>query len=599
MANIVEQEGRGNGQAGQGDRHDAVREVSGGGRGGQVGKGGGERGRKREPLPESAHAAAAAALAPDRDAGIIPRADRLIEYLHRLQDTHGALHADHLAALAEALKLARAEVYEVATFYHHFDFVPAGGEAPPALTVRVCDSLGCAMAGGAELAATLATRLGADVRVQRVPCVGRCDSAPVAVVGQKPVLNADADKVAAVVASGEREEAAPDAIRFDAYRAAGGYKLWEALRSGARDAESIIQALDGAGLRGLGGAGFPAARKWRTVAAQPAPRNMAVNIDEGEPGTFKDRHYLATDPHRFIEGMLIAARVVGIAGIWIYIRDEYPALRRLLAEELDRVRAAWPELPPIELRRGAGAYVCGEESAMIESIEGKRGMPRLRPPYVAEVGLFGRPTLEHNLETLWWVRDIVEKCGDWFASFGRNGRKGLRSFSVSGRVAKPGVVVTDAGITLRELINEHCGGMLPGHELYGYFPGGASGGILPARLADVPLDFDTLAPYGCFIGSAAIVVFSQHDKARLLAENAMAFFAHESCGQCTPCRVGTAKAAELMKALEWDAGLLTELGRTMMDASICGLGQAAPNPMQSVLRFFPQEVGAAKEEGDA
>ncbi|MDT3672365.1 MAG: NAD(P)H-dependent oxidoreductase subunit E [Aromatoleum sp.] len=555
-----------------------------------------DRGRVRQPLPESAHAAAAAALAPDFDAGIAPRADRLIEYLHRLQDAHGALFADHLAALAEALKLARAEVFEVATFYHHFDFVPAGGEAPPALTVRVCDSLGCAMAGGAELAASLATRLGADVRVQRVPCVGRCDSAPVAVVGQKPVLNADADKVAAVVASGERDEPLPDAIRFDAYRAAGGYRLWEAVRSGERDPESIVAALDGAGLRGLGGAGFPSARKWRTVAAQPAPRNMAVNIDEGEPGTFKDRHYLATDPHRFIEGMLIAARVVGIAGIWIYTRDEYPALRRLLADELARVRAEWPDLPPIELRRGAGAYVCGEESAMIESIEGKRGMPRLRPPYVAEVGLFGRPTLEHNLETLWWVRDIVERGADWFANFGRNGRKGLRSFSVSGRVAKPGVVVTDAGITLRELIDEHCGGMLPGHELYGYFPGGASGGILPARLADVPLDFDTLAPHGCFIGSAAIVVFSQHDEARLLAENAMEFFAHESCGQCTPCRVGTAKAAELMKAPEWNAGLLTELGRAMMDASICGLGQAAPNPMQSVLRFFAHEVGAPTTE---
>ncbi|MCK2087844.1 NAD(P)H-dependent oxidoreductase subunit E [Thauera aromatica] len=551
------------------------------------------RGPTRQPLSETARDAARAALA-----GEAPRRDRLIEYLHRLQDAHGALHAGHLAALAEALQLARAEVFEVATFYHHFDFVAEGGAAPPALTVRVCDSLGCAMAGGAELAATLATRLGAGVRVQRVPCVGRCDSAPVAVVGQRPVLHADVDTVAAVVASGEREEALPAAIRFDAYRAAGGYALWEAVCSGARDPASIVAALDAAGLRGLGGAGFPAARKWRTVAAQPAPRHMAVNIDEGEPGTFKDRHYLSTDPHRFIEGMLIAARVVGIAAIWIYIRDEYPALRRLLAEELERVRVEWPELPPIELRRGAGAYVCGEESAMIESIEGKRGMPRLRPPYVAEVGLFGRPTLEHNLETLWWVRDIVEmsaeRGADGFARHGRHGRKGLRSFSVSGRVARPGVVVTDAGITLRELIDEHCGGMLPGHELYGYFPGGASGGILPARLADVPLDFDTLAPHGCFIGSAAIVVFSQHDQARLLAENAMAFFAHESCGQCTPCRVGTAKAVELMQAPAWDAGLLTELGRTMMDASICGLGQAAPNPMQSVLRFFPHEVGGAR-----
>jgi formate dehydrogenase len=554
----------------------------------------GADGRRRTLLPEAARAAAAAALA-----GESPRAERLIEYLHRLQDAHGALHGDHLAALADAMKLAPAEVYEVATFYHHFDMVHAGEAAPPALTVRVCDSLGCAMAGAAELAGELAARLGAEVRVQRVPCVGRCDQAPVAVVGRRPVPQADVERVAAVVASGEREEAPPAAVRFDAYRAAGGYRLWEALANGERAAASILDALDAAGLRGLGGAGFPAARKWRTVAAQPAPRYLAVNIDEGEPGTFKDRFYLETDPHRFIEGMLIAARVVGIEAIWLYIRDEYPALRRMLAEELERVRAAWPALPPIELRRGAGAYICGEESAMIESIEGKRGMPRLRPPFVAEVGLFGRPTLEHNLETLWWVRDIVERGADWFAGHGRHGRHGLRSFSVSGRVAKPGVVVTDAGITLRELVAEHCGGMLPGHELYGYFPGGASGGILPASLADVPLDFDTLAPYGCFIGSAAIVVFSQQDRARLLAENAMQFFAHESCGQCTPCRVGTVKAAELMAQPTWDGALLGELGKAMMDASICGLGQAAPNPMQSVLRYFPHEVGAAPAPRDA
>ncbi|CAL95655.1 NAD(P)H-dependent oxidoreductase subunit E [Azoarcus olearius] len=551
------------------------------------------RGRGRPPLPEAARAAANAALA-----GETPRADRLIEYLHRLQDAHGALYADHLAALAEAMKLAQAEVYEVATFYHHFDVVPAGETPPPLLTVRVCDSLTCALYGGPELAAELQGRLGAEVRVQRVPCVGRCDCAPVAVVGQNPVMHADADKVAAAVAAGEREEAAPEIIDFDAYRADGGYRLYESVVRGEHDAEEVLGVLDTAILRGLGGAGFPAARKWRTVMAQPAPRNMAVNIDEGEPGTFKDRHYLGRDPHRFLEGMLIAARVVGISAIWIYIRDEYPALRRMLLAELDKLRAAWPDLPPVELRRGAGAYICGEESAMIESIEGKRGMPRLRPPYVAEVGLFGRPTLVHNPETLWWVRDIVTaglvQGAQWLEGRGRNGRRGLRSFSVSGRVAKPGVVVTDAGITLRQLVDEHCGGMLPGHELYGYFPGGASGGILPASLADVPLDFDTLAPYGCFIGSAAIVVFSQHDQARVLAENAMHFFAHESCGQCTPCRVGTAKAADLMAAPTWDAGLLDELGSAMMDASICGLGQAAPNPMRSVLRYFPQEVGAVR-----
>ncbi len=571
------------------------------------------RGRGRAPLPEAARSAVGAALAAvDAECRALagaavceggqggegaPRADRLIEYLHRLQDAHGALYADHLAALAEALNLARAEVFEVATFYHHFDVVREGETAPPPLTVRVCDSLSCALAGGAELAARLEGRLGAGVRVQRVPCVGRCDCAPVAVVGRNPVPHADADQVAAAVAAGAHEEAAPAIVDFDAYRAAGGYRLYEACRSGARSAEDVLAVLDAAILRGLGGAGFPAARKWRTVMAQPAPRNMAVNIDEGEPGTFKDRHYLGRDPHRFLEGMLIAAHVVGIAAIWIYIRDEYPALRRMLLAELAKLRAAWPELPPIELRRGAGAYICGEESAMIESIEGKRGMPRLRPPYVAEVGLFGRPTLVHNPETLWWVRDIVDtglvQGVQWLEGRGRNGRRGLRSFSVSGRVAKPGVVVTDAGITLRQLIDEHCGGMLPGHVLYGYFPGGASGGMLPASLADVPLDFDTLAPYGCFIGSAAIVVFSQHDRARALAENAMDFFAHESCGQCTPCRVGTVKAAALMEAPQWDVGLLEALGQTMADASICGLGQAAPNPVRSVLRYFPHEVGAA------
>ena len=559
------------------------------------------RGPNLPPLDAAAREAVRAALN-----GEVPRPDRLIEYLHRLQDAHRALYPDPLAALAEALGLARAEVYEVATFYHHFAVRAEGEAAPPALTVRVCDSLTCAMQGGPTLAAALVERLGASVRVQRVPCVGRCDSAPVAVVGQKPLAQASVETVAAAVAAGDHDEPAPDIIDFAAYRAAGGYALYEALRDDRQDGEAVLVALDSAILRGLGGAGFPSARKWRTVMAQPAPRNMAVNIDEGEPGTFKDRHYLGRDPHRFLEGMLIAAHIVGISAIWIYIRDEYPALRRMLLAELDVLRITWPDLPPIELRRGAGAYICGEESAMIESIEGKRGMPRLRPPYVAEVGLFGRPTLVHNPETLWWVRDIaswtLNQGTAWLAGRGRNGRQGLRSFSVSGRVARPGVVVTDAGITLRQLIDEHCGGMQPGHELYGYFPGGASGGMLPARLADVPLDFDTLAPYGCFIGSAAIVVFSQHDRARALAENAMNFFAHESCGQCTPCRVGTVKAAGLMTAAQWDAPLLEALGDAMVDASICGLGQAAPNPVRSVLRYFPHEVGvtsATAQEGEA
>ncbi len=547
------------------------------------------RGPTRTPLSADARLAASRALG-----GETPRADRLIEYLHRLQDAHGALFDAHLAALAEAMKLARTEVYEVASFYHHFDILPDGTAVRP--TVRVCESLTCAMHGGEALAEKLGRILGEQVRVQRVPCVGRCDSAPVAVVGQNPVGHADADKVRTVLDAGEIREPAPDIIELDAYLAAGGYRLFEAVRAGEHTAEAVISALEAANLRGLGGAGFPSARKWRSVMAQPAPRNMAVNGDEGEPGTFKDRHYLATDPHRFIEGMLIAAHVVDVEAVWIYLRDEYPALRLMLEAELEKVRQRWPDLPPIEVRRGAGAYICGEESAMIESIEGKRGMPRLRPPFVAEVGLFGRPTLVHNLETLWWLRDMVHarlvENRDWLEGRGRNGRRGLRSFSVSGRVARPGVVLADAGISLRELIDEHCGGMAPGHELYGYFPGGASGGMLPASLADVPLDFDTLNAHGCFIGSAAVVVFSQHDRARLLASNAMRFFAHESCGQCTPCRVGTAKAAELMEAAEWDAGLLGELGQAMMDASICGLGQAAPNPMRSVLRYFPHEVSA-------
>jgi len=447
------------------------------------------------------------------------------------------------------------------------------------------------MAGANELLAAISQSLGDGVRVQRVPCVGRCECAPVAVVGRNPIEEADLHAVQWAIDAGATVAPLPEgARRLDAYRAAGGYRLYEDCVGGRRSAEDIIAALEHANLRGLGGAGFPAGRKWRTVKDQPAPRLMAVNIDEGEPGTFKDRWYLEREPHRFLEGMLIAARAVGIEKIYIYLRDEYAGLRTMLGEELDALRAAFPDAPAIELRRGAGAYVCGEESAMIESIEGKRGQPRLRPPFVAEVGLFGRPTLEHNMETLYWVREIVERGADWFASQGRHGRKGLRSFSVSGRVAKPGVHLAPAGITLRELIDEFCGGMLPGHELYAYLPGGASGGILPARLADVPLDFDTLQEHGCFIGSAAIIVLSQQDSARVAAGNAMRFFAHESCGKCTPCRVGTQKAAELMARDKWDTGLLTELAQTMQDASICGLGQAAPNPMLSVLRYFDHEL---------
>jgi formate dehydrogenase len=410
-------------------------------------------------------------------------------------------------------------------------------------------------------------------------------------VGQNAFGHATHEQVASAVKKNELKPVGTGALAFDAYLKQGGYKTWVECVSGKRDVESVIKTMEDAGLRGLGGAGFPAGRKWRIVRGEPGPRLMAVNIDEGEPGTFKDRHYLERDPHRFIEGMLIAAWAVEIEDIFVYLRDEYHACRELLERELAALRARPPaELPRIHLRRGAGAYICGEESAMIESIEGRRGMPRLRPPYVAQVGLFGRPTLEHNMETLHWVRDLIEQGPQWFAKHGRHGRTGLRSFSVSGRVKKPGVHLAPAGITVKELIEEHCGGMLDGHELYAYLPGGASGGILPASMGDIPLDFDTLQPYGCFIGSAAVIVLSQHDKARDAALNLMRFFEHESCGQCTPCRVGTAKAAHLMEAPKWDKDLLEELSVAMADASICGLGQAAPNPIRCVVKHFPHEV---------
>ena len=488
------------------------------------------------------------------------------------------------------------------------------------------------MAGARELLEALPARLQAagqgDVQVLAVPCVGRCEQAPVAVVHQCPVPHATVDAVLETVILkpnralalhpqaraainfdvAERAErsvpAAPEGISpahtdLATYRAHGGYQTAAALVNGEMDAEGVLAAMEDSGLRGLGGAGFPAGRKWRIVRDQPAPRLMAVNIDEGEPGTFKDRTYLERDPHRFLEGVLIAAQVVGTEAIYIYLRDEYHGCRALLQKALDDLRTEPPcPLPHIELRRGAGAYICGEESAMIESIEGKRGEPRMRPPYIAQVGLFGRPTLEHNFETLYWVRDIVERGPQWFASFGRHGRMGLRSFSVSGRVKHPGVKLAPAGITVQELIDEYCGGMLEGHELYAYLPGGASGGILPASLNQIPLDFDTLQPYGCFIGSAAVIVLSQHDRARDAALNVMRFFEHESCGQCTPCRVGTAKAATLMEAPQWDEELLDDLAQVMADASICGLGQAAPNPIRCIHKYFPHEVGEGPWPGD-
>jgi formate dehydrogenase beta subunit len=456
--------------------------------------------------------------------------------------------------------------------------------------VRVCDGLACEMAGASLLLERLPGLLGQDVRVVAAPCIGRCEQAPAVAVGPAAVPVATPEKVAAAV-RGEAVEPAPAAIDYDAYRAAGGYALAAALAARRIDPDAVLSAMEDSGLRGLGGAGFPAGRKWRIVREQPAPRLFAVNIDEGEPGTFKDRFYLERDPHRFLEGLLVAAQVVGTEAVYIYLRDEYHDARALLRRELARLTADPPcPLPRIELRRGAGAYICGEESAMIESIEGKRGEPRMRPPYIAQVGLFGRPTLEHNFETLYWVRDIVERGPQWFASSGRNGRSGLRSFSVSGRVRQPGVKLAPAGITLRELVDEYCGGMQDGHELYAYLPGGASGGILPASLADLPLDFDTLQPHGCFIGSAAVIVLGHRDRARDAALNVMRFFEHESCGQCTPCRVGTAKAAKLMEAPAWDGATLEDLSQVMADASICGLGQAAPNPIRCVRKYFPHEI---------
>jgi formate dehydrogenase beta subunit len=525
------------------------------------------------------------------------RRDLLIEHLHKIQDRYGCLSARHLVALAAEMKMAMAEVYEVATFYHHFDVIKEGDTAPPAITVRVCDSIACELAGSHDLLAKLPALLGTGVRVLHAPCVGRCETAPVAIVGQNPIPHATAEQVKQAVQAGQvthpsaKGTVTPGHIDYAAYRASGGYALAASCIAGAKKPADVIAMMEDSGLRGLGGAGFPAGRKWKLVAAEPAPRLMAINIDEGEPGTFKDRYYLERDPHRFLEGALIAAWAVGIEAIYIYLRDEYHGCRAILEREIAALQANPPyAIPAIHLRRGAGAYICGEESSMIESIEGKRGEPRLRPPYVAQVGLFGRPTLEHNMETLHWVRDILEKGPAWFASQGRHGRKGMRSFSVSGRVKKPGVHLAPAGITLRELIDEYCGGMLDGHELYGYLPGGASGGILPASKADIPLDFDTLTEYGCFIGSAAIVVLSNKDTASAAARNLMKFFADESCGQCTPCRVGTVKALQLMEQKRWDAPLLQELSQAMMDASICGLGQAAPNPVLTVLKYFPKEV---------
>jgi formate dehydrogenase len=519
------------------------------------------------------------------------RADLLIEHLHLIQDKYGCLHARHLVALANEMRLALVEVYEVASFYAHFDIVMEEEPAPPPLTVRVCDSLTCAMMGAERLLAELTAKLEPNIRVVRAPCMGGCYNAPVTAIGHALHEHATVASVTQAVAAGETHPHIPAYPDFERYRAEGGYRLLATCLDGTRSAEDVIKPLEDSNLRGLGGAGFPTGRKWRFVRAEPAPRLMAVNADEGEPGTFKDRHYLETDPHRFLEGMLIGAWAVEASDVYIYLRDEYPQCREILLSEIPKLESAGLSRgTKIHLRRGAGAYICGEESAMLESIEGKRGLPRHKPPFPSQVGLFGRPTLINNVETLWWVRDIVEKGSESFAAHGRNGRKGLRTFSVSGRIKSPGVKLAPAGITVRELIDEYCGGMADGHTFKGYLPGGASGGILPASMADIPLDFGTLEPHGCFIGSAAVIVLSDKDDMREVALNLLRFFEDESCGQCTPCRIGTEKAVHLMEQPRWDETLLDELTKVMTDASICGLGQAAMNPVKMVLKHFGKDL---------
>lgn len=549
---------------------------------------------KRRNVPKGRQADAQAVADIRVLLGDAPRdRDLLIEHLHLIQDRYHRVGAAHLAALAEEMRLSLAEVYEVATFYAHFDVELDEGRPAPEVIVRVCESLTCAMHGADALHADLAIQADPSIKIVRAPCMGLCDQAPVAEAGHHFVHRANASSVLAAVADGDTHPHVPDYVDHDRYVAGGGYRTLARLRDGTLKPDAVLTVLDESGLRGLGGAGFPAGRKWRAVRGEPGPRVLAVNADEGEPGTFKDRHYLNTDPHRFLEGMLIAAAIIEADDAYIYVRDEYPVAREILAREVAKLP---PGGPRIHLRRGAGAYICGEESSLIESLEGKRGLPRHKPPYPFQAGLFGRPTLVNNVETLFWVRDIVEKGAAWWASQGRNGRSGLRTYSVSGRVRSPGVKLAPAGITARELIDEHCGGMQDGHVLRAYLPGGASGGILPAALADVPLDFGALEKHGCFIGSAALIVLSDQDDLKAAALNLVRFFRAESCGQCTPCRVGTQKAAPLMERPDWDRDLLAELARAMQDASICGLGQAAPNPFLSLMRHFPEIFEPASED---
>ncbi|MDA0340819.1 MAG: NAD(P)H-dependent oxidoreductase subunit E [Proteobacteria bacterium] len=558
------------------------------------GSGGGRRGGR--PFPKGRQIDPQALEEVRKTLGNRPRrADLLIEHLHLFQDRFGHISAAHLAGLAHEMRMAMAEVYEVASFYAHFDVVREDETPPPAITIRVCDSLTCEMFGAEKLLGAIAAETGNDdIRVVRAPCMGACDKAPVVAVGHTLVEQADTAKAVAAgrtALAGKAEHRPIEPVRLDDYLAGGGYGLLRACLSGKRSVEEVLETLGKSALRGLGGAGFPTPRKWSLVRAVEGRKALAVNADEGEPGTFKDRYYLERDPHRTLEGMLIAAWVVGAEDCYFYLRDEYPEIRELLDLEIAGLEAeGLVAHTRIHLRRGAGAYICGEESAMIESIEGKRGYPRHRPPYVAQVGLFGRPTLVNNVETLFWIRDIIEKGADWFNDQGKDGHPGFRSYSVSGRVKNPGVKVAPAGVTVRELIEDYCGGMLDGHAFHAYLPGGASGGILPASMGDLLLDFGELEKYGCFVGSHAVVVLSDQDSVKAAALNLLRFFEDESCGQCSPCRVGTEKAVKLMRQEKWDTGLLDELSSTMRDASICGLGQAASNPLAAVMKFFPDEI---------
>ncbi len=548
-----------------------------------------DRGPKGRPVDDKALADVRELL------GSRPRhRDLLIEFLHLIQDRYGHLAARHLRALAEEMRLAQAEIYEVASFYDHFDVVHEGHAPPAPITIRVCESISCMLAGSEALIETLASRVDpAEVRIVRAPCVGRCATAPAARIGDREVDHATAEGLMHIAREGLTEAVIPDYVGLDAYRADGGYQLLAKVRSGALTAEAMIETLNNGGLRGLGGAGFPTGRKWSIVRSFPGPRLMSINGDEGEPGTFKDRWFLERDPHRTLEGALIAAHAVEAQRIYFYMRDEYPAVLHILRTEIAALEAAGIAQPGfIELRRGAGAYICGEESAMLESIEGKRGLPRNRPPYIAEVGLFGRPTLNQNVETLWWIRDILEKGPEWFAAQGKPEHPGIRSWSVSGRVKDPGVKQAPAGVTVRELIDDHCGGMLDGHTFKAYLPGGASGGILPASMGDIPLDFGgELAKQGAFVGSHAIVVFSDKDSAKDATLNLLRFFKHESCGQCTPCREGAGKMVALLEqASPLDETAIRDLEAVMRDASICGLGQAAPNPVNHLLIHFREDI---------